>query len=125
MRLLAIREQISGSYSHSADVVKVESLQGDDTRSWMPPSAPLKSKGDNVPLPNERPESAYFLSVNRNKRAICVNFKEEKGLEIMHKLVKEADVLVENYIPGKANSGKTGLLLTLRIRETGRNGTWI
>lgn len=47
------------------------------------------------------PESAYFLAVNRNKRSITVNFKEPEGLAIVHKLVKQADVLVENFVSGK------------------------
>jgi succinate--hydroxymethylglutarate CoA-transferase len=47
------------------------------------------------------PESAYFLAANRNKRSITVNLKKPEGLEIMKKLVKQADVMVENYVPGK------------------------
>lgn len=50
------------------------------------------------------PESAYFLAVNRNKRSITVNFKKQRGLEILHKLVAKADVLVENFLPGKLDS---------------------
>jgi succinate---hydroxymethylglutarate CoA-transferase len=50
------------------------------------------------------PESAYFLAVNRNKRSITVNFKKPKGLEILHKLVAKADILVENFVPGKLDS---------------------
>lgn len=41
------------------------------------------------------------MTANRNKRSITVNLKKPKGLEIVHKLIKQADVLVENYIPGK------------------------
>ncbi|KAH8825024.1 CoA-transferase family III domain-containing protein [Flagelloscypha sp. PMI_526] len=84
-----------------ADVIKVEEVtRGDDTRSWTPPQAmPLASQPDDAThLP---PESAYFLAVNRNKRSITVNFKSPEGLDIMHKLVKQSDVLVENYISGK------------------------
>lgn len=81
-----------------ADVIKVESFAGDDTRSWSPPSAPLK---EDIPLPDEPAESAYFLSVNRNKRSICVDFKSPQGIELMHRLVARADILVENFIPGK------------------------
>jgi succinate---hydroxymethylglutarate CoA-transferase len=84
-----------------ADVIKVEAVgKGDDTRSWNPPSAPLAAvqpKGSEH-LP---PESAYFLACNRNKRSITVNFKSEEGLEIIRKLVKTSDVLVENFISGK------------------------
>ncbi|KAF9026102.1 CAIB/BAIF family enzyme [Hymenopellis radicata] len=80
-----------------ADVVKVEQIgKGDDTRSWNPPSAPL------LPDATEgRPESAYFLAVNRNKRSITVNFKSPEGIAILHKLVAQSDVLVENFISGK------------------------
>lgn len=72
---------------------------GDDTRSWLPPSAPLATSTD-VPRPNDPPESAYFLSVNRNKRSMCIDFKTPQGLQIIHKLVRKSDVLVENFIPG-------------------------
>ncbi|KAG8848376.1 hypothetical protein FRB91_010871 [Serendipita sp. 411] len=88
-----------------ADVIKVESLTGDDTRSWQPPSATLL-EGD-IPLPDHPPESAYFLCVNRNKRSISVNFKTSEGLEIVRKLISQSDVLIENYIPGKLD--KLGL----------------
>ncbi|KAA1469966.1 CoA-transferase family III [Dentipellis sp. KUC8613] len=85
-----------------ADVVKVEEVtRGDDTRSWNPPSAPLKADD---PAPHLPPESAYFLAVNRNKRSITVNFKDPAGLDILRKLVEKSDVLVENYIPGKLAS---------------------
>lgn len=50
------------------------------------------------------PESAYFLAVNRNKRSITVNFKEPEGLAVVHKLVQQADVLVENFVSGKLAS---------------------
>ena len=82
-----------------ADVVKFEERsRGDDTRSWSPPSAPLLENADASHLP---PESAYFLALNRNKRSVTVDFKRKKGLEILHRMVKRADVLVENFIPGK------------------------
>ncbi|THG98493.1 hypothetical protein EW026_g3699 [Hermanssonia centrifuga] len=82
-----------------ADVIKVEEVtRGDDTRSWSPPSAP---KVDSAPAPSLPAESAYFLACNRNKRSITVNFKQPEGLSILHKLVAQSDVLVENFIPGK------------------------
>ncbi|KZT12219.1 CAIB/BAIF family enzyme [Laetiporus sulphureus 93-53] len=84
-----------------ADVIKVEEVtRGDDTRSWSPPSAPLSpsAPAETSHLP---PESAYFLAVNRNKRSLTVNFKHPEGLAILHKLIRRADVLVENYISGK------------------------
>ncbi|KLO06969.1 CAIB/BAIF family enzyme [Schizopora paradoxa] len=87
-----------------AEVIKVEEVTaGDDTRTWHPPSAPLSEdappKSEHLP-----PESAYFLAVNRNKRSLTVNFKHADGLEIIRKLVRSADVLVENFIPGKLST---------------------
>lgn len=70
-----------------AHVVKVESLRGDDTRKWGPPF--LGS------------ESAYYLGINRNKKSIAVDLKSHKGQEIVKKIAKKSDVLIENYLPGK------------------------
>jgi hypothetical protein len=53
---------------------------------------------------NLPPESAYFLAVNRNKRSMTVNFKKPEGQKIMYELVNRADILVENFIPGKLAS---------------------
>lgn len=72
-----------------ADIIKVEEPTiGDTTRSWGPPF-----KGS---------ESAYFLSVNRNKRSIAIDIKREEGKNIIQKLSSKCDVLVENFQPGKA-----------------------
>ncbi|XP_050953734.1 succinate--hydroxymethylglutarate CoA-transferase isoform X3 [Labeo rohita] len=73
-----------------AEVIKVERPgSGDDTRAWGPPFV-----GE---------ESAYFLSVNRNKKSIAVNLKDPKGTKLITELAKVCDVLVENYLPGKLN----------------------
>ncbi|KAF8513242.1 CAIB/BAIF family enzyme [Gautieria morchelliformis] len=84
-----------------ADVIKIEEVEsGDDTRSWHPPCAPTipDAPAEAAHLP---PESAYFLSINRNKRSCTVNFKHPAGLEILRDLIKGADVLVENFVTGK------------------------
>lgn len=71
-----------------ADVIKIEHpTRGDDTRAWGPPFA----------APNE---SAYFLGINRNKRSIGLNFQTEQGQNILRRLIKDADVFVENFVPG-------------------------
>ncbi|XP_044149639.1 succinate--hydroxymethylglutarate CoA-transferase isoform X2 [Bufo gargarizans] len=71
-----------------AEVIKVEKPgSGDDTRAWGPPFVGS--------------ESAYFLSVNRNKKSIAVNMKDPKGTKIIKQLAQACDVLIENYIPGK------------------------
>lgn len=81
-------------------MIKIEQRGlGDDTRTWSPPSATLPPD-----LEGEKPESAYFLACNRNKRSLTLDFKKEAGREIVRRLVKTADILVENYIPGKLAS---------------------
>jgi crotonobetainyl-CoA:carnitine CoA-transferase CaiB-like acyl-CoA transferase len=69
-----------------ADVIKVEEPErGDDTRGW----APFIDGW-----------SSYFLGVNRNKRSIALDIKSPMGAETLHRLVRDADVLVENLRPG-------------------------
>src|SRR5210317_1637146 len=71
-----------------ARVIKVERPgRGDDTRSWGPP---YLGSGENR-------ESAYFLSANRGKESIAVDFKEPRGQKILLRLARKADILVENY----------------------------
>lgn len=78
-----------------AEVIKLEHpVNGDDTRAWGPPYAPYTSS-------HEGPgESAYFLSVNRNKKSLGINFKSPEGQKIVKDLISKADVVVENYVPG-------------------------
>ena len=72
-----------------AEVIKLEEPKsGDDTRQWAPPF-----QGE---------ESAYFLSVNRNKRGIAVDLKRDEGRAIAQRLADLADILVENFRPGTA-----------------------
>jgi crotonobetainyl-CoA:carnitine CoA-transferase CaiB-like acyl-CoA transferase len=69
-----------------AEVVKVESPGGDDTRSWMPP---------------ERDgESTYYLSINRNKRSIALDLKDEHDAALARELASRADILMENFRVG-------------------------
>ena len=70
-----------------ADVVKIESPAGDDTRSWRPPV-------DDVG------ESTYFAAVNRNKRSVVCDLGTPDGLAAARRLAETADVLVENFRPG-------------------------
>lgn len=69
-----------------ANVIKVEiPIKGDDSRSYVP------SYGG---------ESAYFINLNRNKRSITLNIKDERGKSILKEMVKKADILLENFRPG-------------------------
>ena len=77
-----------------ADVVKVERPGiGDETRHWGPPFA-------RDTLGRETTETAYFICINRNKRSITVDISQPEGQEIIRQLVKESDVLIENYKVG-------------------------
>ncbi|KAL9613177.1 MAG: hypothetical protein Q9167_002254 [Letrouitia subvulpina] len=81
---------------YRAEVIKIEHpTRGDDTRAWGPPWANYAKTGH----PEGPGESAYFLSVNRNKKSIGLSFAEKSGREILHKLATDCDVLVENYLP--------------------------
>jgi crotonobetainyl-CoA:carnitine CoA-transferase CaiB-like acyl-CoA transferase len=69
-----------------AEVVKVESPGGDDTRSWMPPV--------------RDGEATYYLSVNRNKRSIALDLKDEADAALARELAARADVVLENFRTG-------------------------
>src|SRR5207253_27720 len=71
-----------------ARVIKIEHpTRGDDTRHWGPPF--------------QGGESSYFMSVNRNKESVALDFGAAKGRAILHRLIARSDVLVENFRPGK------------------------
>ncbi len=77
-----------------ADVIKIEKPGvGDDTRHWGPPWA----KDANG---NETKESAYFLSANRGKKSVALDFTTAQGQDIIKKLAASSDILVENYKVG-------------------------
>lgn len=69
-----------------ADVIKVEKVEGDDTRRFVPPTM--------------NGESAAFMMMNRNKRGVVLNLKTEGGKNVLRRLVCRADVLIENYRMG-------------------------
>lgn len=71
-----------------ADVIKVERPgAGDETRGWGPPF-------------DDRGESAYFLSVNRNKKSVVADLGTDQGRELVRRLALDADVVVDNFRPG-------------------------
>jgi crotonobetainyl-CoA:carnitine CoA-transferase CaiB-like acyl-CoA transferase len=70
-----------------AEIIKIETPNaGDDTRQWGPPFI--------------AGESAYFLSINRNKKSLTLNLNAEEGREIFYELATKCDALVENFRPG-------------------------
>ena len=79
---------------YGAEVLKVEHpLGGDDTRKWGPPY--LKDSSG-----QETRESAYYLSANRGKRSLAIDFSQPEGQALVRQLVAQADVLVENFKVG-------------------------
>lgn len=103
-----------------ADVIKLERPgSGDETRAWGPPFA--------------GPLSAYFLSCNRNKRAITLDLGQPAGLQLFHDLLQRSDVLLENF--RTASAGRLGVspekllevnprLIVCSISGFGRTGPW-
>ncbi len=86
-----------------ARVIKLEHPgRGDDTRRWGPPFL-----GD---------ESAYFLSVNRNKESVAVDFKTAGGREVVERLLARADVVVENFRPGTLDAAGPRCRRSVRAR---------
>lgn len=92
LRVIDLTRVLAGPFSTmlmadmGADVIKIENPKGgDDSRAFGPYKNGL---------------SAYYMGLNRGKRSVTLNLKEEKGKEILKSLVKDADILVENYKPG-------------------------
>jgi crotonobetainyl-CoA:carnitine CoA-transferase CaiB-like acyl-CoA transferase len=71
-----------------AEVVKVEGPNGDDTRHWTPPKRPSDGA------------ATYYLAINRNKRSVVLDFKDEGELALAQELAARADVFIENFKPG-------------------------
>lgn len=100
LRVLDLSRVLAGPWATQifadlgADVIKVERLEtGDETRSWGPPY--LRDDSG-----NPTSESAYFVSTNRNKRSIALDFSTPAGREIVLGLIDKSDVLVENFKAG-------------------------
>jgi len=87
---------------HGADVIKIEPPQGDETRGWGPPF-----RGDTA---------SYFIGVNRNKRAAAIDLSKPEGREVLLRLLKTADVLVENFKTGTLERWGIGYEQVLRDR---------
>jgi len=92
LRVLDLSRVLAGPYctmmmaDYGADIVKIEPPKvGDDSRAF----GPFVGK-----------ESAYFMSLNRNKRSMTLNFKRQEECDVFREMVKHADVVVENYRPG-------------------------
>ena len=97
LRVLDLTRVLAGPFATmiladmGAEIIKIENPDGgDETRTWGPPFVGS--------------ESAYFLSINRNKKSVALNIKHDKGADVVRKLAEKSDILVENYLPGKLDS---------------------
>ncbi|MHA6266635.1 CaiB/BaiF CoA-transferase family protein [uncultured Aliiroseovarius sp.] len=106
-----------------ADVVKVESPEGDDTRKWGPPF--IEREGDKT--------AAYYYCANRGKECVTADFRTQEGQQIVRDLVKDADILIENFKVG--GLAKYGLdydslaklnprLIYCSVTGFGQDGPW-
>ena len=92
VRVLDLSRVLAGPYCTmilgdlGADVIKVEHPDGDETRRWGPPFV--------------AGESAYFLSVNRNKRSMTADLTHEPDVRLIERIAQHSDVLIENFLPG-------------------------
>lgn len=93
IRVLDLTRIIAGPYCSmvmgdlGAEIIKIEQPQiGDESRAWGPPWVAEKV-------------SAYFISINRNKKSLTLNFKHPQGIEIFKKLIAKTDVVLENFRP--------------------------
>ncbi|MBI2178666.1 MAG: CoA transferase, partial [Candidatus Tectomicrobia bacterium] len=93
IRVLDLTRILAGPYctmmlgDMGAEVIKVENPDGgDDTRAWGPPFL--------------NGVSTYFISINRNKKSVTINLKNEKGKALLAGFIRASDVVVENFRPG-------------------------
>ncbi len=100
VRVLDLSRVLAGPWASQvfadlgAEVIKVERPgAGDDTRGWGPPY--LRDAAG-----HETPESAYFLSANRGKKSLTVDLSRSEGQELIRRLARQSDVLLENYKVG-------------------------
>ncbi len=105
---------------YGAEVIKVEQPgTGDGTRQWGPPWM--------------ADQSAYFVSVNRNKRSIALNLKAPEGREVARRLASQSDILLENFLPGTLDEMGLGYaalsahnpgLIYCAVTGYGQTGPW-
>ena len=92
LKVIDLTRVLGGPYctqilaDHGAEVLKIEPPTGDETRMWGPPFV-----GDTA---------SYFLGVNRNKKGLSLDLKQDNARAFLRILLQDADVLIENFKPG-------------------------
>ena len=96
VRIIDLTHMLSGPYAGmlladlGAESIKVEPLKGEGTRSLLA----------NNPKYSHGGQGAYFITLNRNKKSVCIDLKSEDGLAIFYDLVRDADVVLDNFSAG-------------------------
>src|SRR5687768_337338 len=125
LRVLDLSRVLAGPYltmmlaDQGADVIKVEPLSGDESRTWGPPFVDG--------------ESTYFMGVNRNKRSMALDLSTATGQDVIRRLVTRSDVVVENFKSGTMERWGLGFdalrtlqpgLIHIGISGFGRHGPY-
>ena len=99
VRMLDLTHMLSGPYGSmiiadlGAETIKVEPLQGEATRTLL--------AGD--PANSLDGQGAYYITLNRNKRSVAIDLKSPEGLAVFYDLVRESDIVMENFSAGVAD----------------------
>lgn len=98
VRVLDFSRILVGSFASmmladlGAEVIKIESENGDETRSWGPPFVDQNS--------------TYFISLNRNKKSVSIDFKHKSCQEVTQRLIQKSDIFIENFPANKLDKFK-------------------
>ncbi len=96
VRMLDLTHMLAGPYATmiladlGVETIKVEPLQGEGTRKLLAQSAKYSLDG----------MGAYFITLNRNKKSICIDLKQERGLQLFYELAAKSDFVVDNFSAG-------------------------
>jgi crotonobetainyl-CoA:carnitine CoA-transferase CaiB-like acyl-CoA transferase len=100
LRVLDLSRVLAGPHATQimgdlgAEIIKIEKpFAGDDTRFWGPPFLKDKDGKDTT-------ESAYYMSVNRNKKSVAIDISHSEGQKLIHRLLESCDILIENFKVG-------------------------
>ena len=106
IKILDLTRVLGGPYAtqiladHGAEVIKIESKIGDEVRAWGPPFI------------NDM--ASYFINVNRNKKSIAIDLTKQEGKEIILELLKNSDIVIENFKTGTMEKWGLGYEEVLR-----------
>ncbi len=123
VRVLDLTHILSGPYGAmiladlGAETIKVEPLGGEGTRKLL--ATDPRHSVDGM--------GAYFITLNRNKQSVCIDLKCERGLQLFYDLVKESDVVINNYSAGVPVPGELVIRTSSQsVRLTPKNpeSTW-